>query len=191
MLIQLQPQHLSIRELELELVANEVRVVPVDDAVVVGAEDYDIGGVVIQGAGEVVDVVSLDHAVAVTLAYLLAADLVAVAIVLLEHADNAAVNLAVFHQQLFLHHRGGRVGHEETVVVGCLIDLLGDGVEGGGQLLVVGIGTAFHAKHVARRGEVEADVFVDVVGQGYLPLALAQKLFLGGEVVMALLEDGP
>ena len=190
MLIQLQPQYLAVGELELELVAIEAGIVLVNDAVVVGADDYDIGGVIVLRAGEVVDVVRLHHAVAVTLAYLLASDLVAVAVVLFEHTDDAAVDLAVFHQQLFLHHRGGRVGHEESVVVARLIDLLGNGIEGGGQLSVVGTGTAFHAERVARRGEVETDVFVDVVGQGYLPLALAQELLLGGEVVIALLEDG-
>ena len=190
MLIQLQPQDLPIRKFELEFVAVEAGVVLVDNAVVVGTDDYDVGGVVVLRMGEVVDVVRLHHAVAITLAYLLAADLVAVSVKFLEHSDDAAVDLAVLHQQLFLHHRGGRVGHEKTVVVARFIDFLGDGVEGGGLLPIVGIGTAFHAKHVTRRGEVETDVLVDVVGQGYLPLALAQELFLCEEVVVALQEDG-
>ena len=166
MLIQLQPQHLTIRKLELELLAVEVRIVLVDDAVVVGADDYDVGGVVVLRMGEVVDVVRLYHAIAITLAYLLAANLVTITVEFLEHADDAAVDLAVLHQQLLLHHSGGLVRHEETVVVARLIDLLGEGVEGAGQLLIVGMGTTLHAQHVARCGQIESDIFVDVVRQG-------------------------
>ena len=47
MLIQLQSQHLTIFELELELFAVERRIVPVDDAVVVRADDNDVRGVVV------------------------------------------------------------------------------------------------------------------------------------------------
>ena len=42
MLIQLQPQYLAILEVELELLAIEVRIVLVDDAVVIGADDNDV-----------------------------------------------------------------------------------------------------------------------------------------------------
>lgn len=57
MLIQLQSQHLTILKLELELLAIEVRVVLVDDTVIVGTDDNDIRGVVVLRTGEVVDVV--------------------------------------------------------------------------------------------------------------------------------------
>ena len=43
MIIQLQPQHLTISKLELELLAVEEWIVPVDDAVVVGTDDNDVG----------------------------------------------------------------------------------------------------------------------------------------------------
>ena len=65
MFIQLQPQYLTIWELELELPAVELRVVLKDDAVVVGADDNDVGRVVVPRTGEVVDMVSLYHAVAI------------------------------------------------------------------------------------------------------------------------------
>ena len=48
MFIQLQPQYLTIWELELELLAVEVRIVLVDDAMVVRTDDNDVRGVVIQ-----------------------------------------------------------------------------------------------------------------------------------------------
>ena len=57
MLIQLQPQHLAILELELELPAIEPRIVLVDNAMVVGTDDNDVRGVVVLRTGEVVDVV--------------------------------------------------------------------------------------------------------------------------------------
>lgn len=56
MLIQLQPQHLAIIELELELLAIELRIVLVDNAMVVGTDDNDVRGVVVLRTGEVVDV---------------------------------------------------------------------------------------------------------------------------------------
>ena len=65
MFIQLQPQHLTILELELELSAIEPRIVLVDDTVVIGADDNDVRGVIVLRTGEVVDVVSLDNAVAI------------------------------------------------------------------------------------------------------------------------------
>ena len=40
--IQLQPQHLTIRKLELELLAVEARVVLVDDAVVISNFTYNL-----------------------------------------------------------------------------------------------------------------------------------------------------
>ena len=57
MLIQLQPQHLAIFELELELLAIEHRIVLVDNTMVVRADDNDVRGVVVLRTGEVVDVV--------------------------------------------------------------------------------------------------------------------------------------
>lgn len=47
MIIQLQSQHLSIFKLELELLAVEVRIVLVDDTVVIGADDNDVRGLVV------------------------------------------------------------------------------------------------------------------------------------------------
>ena len=80
MLIQLQPQHLAILELELELFAVEPRIVLVDNAVVVGADDNDVRGVIVLRTGKVVDVVSLDNAVAILVANFLAANLVAIVV---------------------------------------------------------------------------------------------------------------
>ena len=57
MLIQLQSQHLAILELELELLAIKPRIILVDNAVVVRADDNDVRGVVVLRTGEVVDVV--------------------------------------------------------------------------------------------------------------------------------------
>ena len=68
MLIQLQPQHLAIFELELELPAVEPRIVLVDNPVVIGADDNDVRGVVVLRTSEVVDVVGLDNAVAILVA---------------------------------------------------------------------------------------------------------------------------
>ena len=55
MLIQLQPQHLAKSELELEFLAVESGIVFVDDAMVVGADDNDVCGVVVLRTGEVVE----------------------------------------------------------------------------------------------------------------------------------------
>ena len=67
MLIQVQPQHLAIFEIELEfdfpfgrrplVLAVEHRIVLVDNPVVVRADDNDVRGVVVLRTGEVVDVV--------------------------------------------------------------------------------------------------------------------------------------
>ena len=61
MLIQLQPQHLAIIELELELLAIEPRIVLVDNTMVVRADDNDVRGVVVLRTGEVVDVVGCEQ----------------------------------------------------------------------------------------------------------------------------------
>ena len=61
MFIQLQPQYLTIWELELELFAIEHRIILVDDAMVVRADDNDIRGVVVLRTGEVVDVVGCEQ----------------------------------------------------------------------------------------------------------------------------------
>jgi hypothetical protein len=53
MLIQLQPQHLAILELELELPAVEPRIVLVDNPVVIGADDNDIRRIVVLRTGEI------------------------------------------------------------------------------------------------------------------------------------------
>ena len=57
MFIQLQPQYLTIWELELELLAIEPWIVLVDNTMVVRADDNDVRGVVVLRTGEVVDVV--------------------------------------------------------------------------------------------------------------------------------------
>ncbi len=97
MLIQLQPQHLAILELELELLAIEPRIVLVDDAMIVRADDNDVRRVVVLRTGEVVNVVGLDNAVAILVANLLAADLVAIVVEPLQGHDDAAVNTAILH----------------------------------------------------------------------------------------------
>ena len=88
MLIQLQSQHLAILELELELLAIEPRFFLVDDAVVIEADDNDGRGVVVLRTCEVVNVVSLDNAVAILIANLLAADLVAIVVEPLQGQDS-------------------------------------------------------------------------------------------------------
>ena len=80
MFIQLQPQHLTILELELKHFAIEPRIVLVDDTVVIGADDNDVRGVIVLRTGEVVDVVGLDNAIAILVANLLAANLVAIVV---------------------------------------------------------------------------------------------------------------
>ena len=97
MFIQLQPQYLTIWELELELFAIEQRIILVDDAMVVRADDNDIRGVVVLRTGEVVDVVGLDNAVAILVANLLAANLVAIVVEPLQGQDDAAVNATILH----------------------------------------------------------------------------------------------
>ena len=61
MFIQLQPQYLTIWELELELFAIEHRIILVDNAMVVGTDDNDVRGVVVLRTGEVVDVVGCEQ----------------------------------------------------------------------------------------------------------------------------------
>lgn len=61
MLIQLQSQYLTILELELELLAVEVRIVLVYDTVVIGTDDNDVRGVVVLRMGEIVDVVGCEQ----------------------------------------------------------------------------------------------------------------------------------
>ena len=150
MLIQLQSQYLTILELELKLFTVEVWIVLVDDAVVIRTDDNDVRRVVVLRASKVVNMVSFHHAIALRLAKLLATNLVAIAVELLEHSDDAAINLAVLHQQFLLNHRGRLVCHEELVIIACLIHLLRNSVEGICQLLIVGIGATLHAQHVAR-----------------------------------------
>ena len=191
MLILLQPQHLAILELELELLAIEPRIALVDNPMVIRANDNDVRRVVVLRTGEVVDVVSLDNAVAILVANFLAANLVAIVVEPLQGQDDAAVNTAILHQSLLLLNRSRLVGHEELVVVALLINLLGNGAQRVGQLLIVRTGAALHTEHVGRRGQVEPDVLLQVVGQWNLPLALAQRLLLRKQIHIALLEHGP
>ena len=146
MLIQLQPQHLAILKFELELLAIELRIVLVDNAMVVRADDNDVRGVVVLRTGEVVNVVGLDNAVAIRVANLLAADLVAIVVEPLQGQDDAAVNTAILHQPLLLLYRSGLVSHEELLVVALLVNLLGNGAQRVGQLLVVGAGAALQVR---------------------------------------------
>ena len=88
MLIQLQSKYLAIFELELELPAIEPWIVLVDDPVVVRTDDNDVRGVVVLRTCEVVNVVSLDNAVAILIANLLAADLVAIVVEPLQGQDS-------------------------------------------------------------------------------------------------------
>ena len=92
MLIQLQPQHLAIIELELELLAIELRIVLVDNAMVVGTDDNDVRGVVVLRTGEVVDMVGLDNAVSILVTNLLTANLITIVVELLQGQDDTAVN---------------------------------------------------------------------------------------------------
>ena len=191
MLIQLQPQHLAIIELELELLAIELRIVLVDNAMVVGTDDNDVRGVVVLRTGEVVDVVGLDNAVSILVTNLLTANLITIVVELLQGQDDTAVNTTILHQPLLLFNRSSFVGYEELLVVALLVNLLGNGAQRVGQLLVVGAGAALHAEHVGRRGQIEPDVLLQVVGQRNLPLALTQRLLLRKQVRIALLEHSP
>ena len=61
MLIQLQPKDFAIFKFELELSAIEPRIILVDDAMGVRADDNDIRGVVVLRMGEIVDVVGCEQ----------------------------------------------------------------------------------------------------------------------------------
>ena len=61
MFIQLQPQYLTIWELELELFAIEHRIILVDNAMVIGTDDNDVRGVVVLRTGEIADVVGCEQ----------------------------------------------------------------------------------------------------------------------------------
>ena len=98
MLIQLQSQRLTILEFELKLLAVEVRIVLVNDAVVIGTDDNDVCRVVVLRMGEVVDMVSFHHAITILISNLFATNLVAIVVEFLKHADDAAVYLAVLYQ---------------------------------------------------------------------------------------------
>ena len=63
MFIQLQPQYLTIWELELELFAIEHRIILVDNAMVVGTDDNDVRGVVVLRTSKVIDVVGREQRV--------------------------------------------------------------------------------------------------------------------------------
>ena len=56
MLKQLQPQHLTIFKLKLELPTVEMRIVLVDDSMIIRADDNDVRRVVVLRTGEVVKV---------------------------------------------------------------------------------------------------------------------------------------
>ncbi len=80
MQIHLQPLHQSIgihKHLFLPVI---FRVPVVDDAVVVGTDDHDVGGVVVEALGEIIDVVGVDEPGAVLCADPFAADLAAIVI---------------------------------------------------------------------------------------------------------------
>ena len=144
MLIQLQSQYLAILELELKLLAIESWIVLVDDTVIVGTDDNNVCGVVVLRTGEVVDVMSLHHAIAILVANLLTTNLITIAVELLEHTDDATVYLAVLHQQFLLNYRSRLVSHKELVVVARFIYLLRNSVEGICQLLIVGISATLY-----------------------------------------------
>ena len=61
MFIQLQPQYLTIWELELKLFTIEHRIILVDNAMVIGTNDNDVRGVVVLRMGEIVDVVGCEQ----------------------------------------------------------------------------------------------------------------------------------
>ena len=61
MLIQLQPQHLAILKLELELLPVEPRIVLVDNPVVVRTDNNDVRRVVVLRKGEIVNVVGCEQ----------------------------------------------------------------------------------------------------------------------------------
>lgn len=148
MVIQFQLQHLAVGELKLELLAIERRIVPMDDAVVVGADDYDVGGVVVLRIGKVVNMMCLYYAIAVFAANLLASYLVAIIIVFLKHLDDAAIYLTVLNQAFFLLNRRVSVCHEEFIVISGFIYLLWNSIQRTSQLLIVLGGIAFYTQHV-------------------------------------------
>ena len=105
MLIQFQLQHLTICKLKLELLAIECRIVLVNDAVVVRTDDNDVCGVVVLRMGKVVDVMSLDNAVAILIPNFLTTNLVTIVREPLQFQDDATVYLAILHKLRSLLNR--------------------------------------------------------------------------------------
>ena len=115
MLIQLQSKYLAIFELELELPAIEPWIVLVDDAMVVGADDNDVRGVVVLRTCEVVNVVSLDNAVAILIAYLLAADLVTIVVEPLQGQDSLSAEYLGFSSKIMFFYEFRHSNHLEIL----------------------------------------------------------------------------
>ena len=151
MLIQFQFQYLSIIKLKLELSAIEARVVLMDDAVVIRTYDNDIGRVVVLRTSEIVNMMCFNNAVAIFVAYSLATYLIAIVIELFERKNDAAVNLAILYQLLFLLYRSILVCHEELVIITLLIYLLRHGTQPFRYLLILYISATFHAEHICTR----------------------------------------
>ena len=164
MLIKLKPQHLAILELELKLLAVEVWIVLVDNTMIIGTDDNDVRGVVVLRLCEVVNVMSLHHAITILFTNLLATNLIAIVVEPFQGQDDTAVNATILHQPLLLLNRSGLVGHEELIVIALLVNFLGNGAQRVGQLLIVAAGATLHAEHVVRRGQVEPNVLLQVVG---------------------------
>ena len=102
MFIQLQPQYLTIWELELELFAIEHRIILVDNTMVIGTDDNEVRGVVVLRTGEVVNVVGFHYQGVVFITHLFACHLATVVVKLFQLITNRAVNLTNFLQASYL-----------------------------------------------------------------------------------------
>lgn len=80
MFIQFQRQDLTIFELKPILLAIEDGIVLVDDAMIIRTDDNDIRRVVILRTGKVIDVMSLNYAIAIFIANLLTTNLVSIVV---------------------------------------------------------------------------------------------------------------
>lgn len=94
MFIQLNSLGEAVGEVEGESAVVECGFGRVDDAVVRGREDDDIGGIVIQALCERFDMVRLNHLNGISVAALLARHLATVVVELLEGVTDTAVKFA-------------------------------------------------------------------------------------------------
>ena len=99
MFIQLNSLGETVGEVEGESAVIERRFGRMDDAVVRGREDDDIGGIVIQALRERLDMVRFDHLNGISVANFLACHLAAEVVEQFERVANTAVKFADFAER--------------------------------------------------------------------------------------------